>query len=109
MKALQTGSPLKLEIIGEIEAPAGFEPMLHDILKEHRAHGEWFNATTEVLDVVEALINGDTDVYELAAHRKMQSSHFWSERVRLQAISENCYPPSLAFCAEFLAKRGALI
>lgn len=43
LKACQTGSPVKLKIIGFI--PAGrrnTEAMLHRRFRKHRSHGEWF-------------------------------------------------------------------
>lgn len=50
MATLQTGSPVPLELLGYIEdVDAGVEKYLHDRLRRHRLHGEWFKARPRVL------------------------------------------------------------
>ena len=68
---IQGGSPTKLTLLGElvqIDYPQGrdaifyqderacvwFEAHCHEQLREHRLHGEWFNASPEVLAFLNA-------------------------------------------------------
>lgn len=42
LKALQTGSPVSLHLMGWIPAPTEAEREIHDVLRDYRTHGEWF-------------------------------------------------------------------
>jgi hypothetical protein len=44
LKALQTGSPVRLKLCRFVDAPVEWEARLHDVFAEWRSHGEWFRA-----------------------------------------------------------------
>lgn len=46
--ALQTGSPVRLELLLAFPAPRDAEPQLHDRFARLREHGEWFRPTEEL-------------------------------------------------------------
>jgi hypothetical protein len=50
LSSLQTGSPVKLRLVGVIEKP--IERELHSKFSEHRTHGEWFSPVKEILDFI---------------------------------------------------------
>ena len=52
LKALQTGCPLKLVLLGAIPAPGRAEAELHDVLREERGIGEWFGFTPYVSSLI---------------------------------------------------------
>ena len=57
---IQTGSPVKLELMGSVYVPTDTEPYIHDHLRNDRSHGEWFLPTTEVLAVADLIVANDT-------------------------------------------------
>lgn len=57
LKALQTGSPVRLELIGALSAFAGEEYEFHAELAKFRVHGEWFKATEPVLGYIDHLLD----------------------------------------------------
>jgi len=56
LKALQTGSPDKLDVLGVIscEDPAGLEKELHRRFRRHREHGEWFRPGADLVAHIQA-------------------------------------------------------
>lgn len=52
LKSLQTGCPLKLELIGAVPATVKAEAEIHDVLKEERGLGEWFQLTPYVRGLI---------------------------------------------------------
>jgi hypothetical protein len=73
LMGLQTMCPVQLRLIGAIRAPAGTENLLHAILSNARAHGEWFFPTSELIDLIKQLPKMGTlthaEVRELCAAR----------------------------------------
>src|SRR4051812_36646270 len=53
LRALQTGSPERLELVAVVDADREFEQGLHHHLRAHRNHGEWFAPVPEVLEIVD--------------------------------------------------------
>lgn len=58
---LQTGSPLQLQVLAEIQAPAELEMQLHAYFDEHRMEGEWFAPAPEIIEFAELLNEGNLD------------------------------------------------
>lgn len=52
IKHLQQFSGPDLITLAIIEGERTLESMLHNIVQAHRVHGEWFDPTPEVLDIV---------------------------------------------------------
>ena len=52
LKALQTGSPDILELMGLIVAPKTFEAALHRILSPFLSHGEWFEHNVGLMQFI---------------------------------------------------------
>jgi hypothetical protein len=50
LNTLRSMSPVPLELACSIDYDAGLERRIHQHLSDHRSHGEWFNATKEVVD-----------------------------------------------------------
>lgn len=57
--SIQTGSPVKLVLLGSVFVPGEVEPLIHDYLKDHRSHGEWFYPTVLVTKVADFIAAGD--------------------------------------------------
>lgn len=49
---LMTSSPAALTLLGVMQGGPRLETQIHTDLAEHRAHGEWFRKTPEVMAVV---------------------------------------------------------
>lgn len=49
MKAIQATSPTQIELIGTLPGSLRLEREIHERFKHARAHGEWFQATPEIL------------------------------------------------------------
>lgn len=54
IQCLRTQSPVPLQCLGIIRSHDYHERMLHDALASNRKHGEWFNLTEEILNLIEA-------------------------------------------------------
>lgn len=59
LSSLQTGSPVKLKIIGIIECRSDahskeIETELHKMFAPYRTHGEWFRSTQNMLNFIRA-------------------------------------------------------
>jgi hypothetical protein len=68
---IQTGSPVKLVLLGSVYVPWEVEPEIHEYLREHRSHGEWFLPTvrvTEISDIIAAR-NGRALIEKLSLYR----------------------------------------
>lgn len=62
LDALSVWSPFPLEIIGTVKGTLQDERYVHECLAPHHSHREWFNATSEVLVVIERiLVAGSVD------------------------------------------------
>lgn len=55
LMSLQTQSPVQLNLIGLVHAPAGTEFVIHEALDASRSHGEWFRPTDDLETVRKAL------------------------------------------------------
>ncbi len=55
LSALQTGSPIKLEIVAEMPGDERYERVLHESFAEYRIHGEWFRFVGRLESFVAAL------------------------------------------------------
>jgi hypothetical protein len=56
---IQTGSPVKLVLLGSVFVPWEVEPAIHDYLKEHHSHGEWFLPTVRVTEISDLIAAGN--------------------------------------------------
>lgn len=61
LKDLQTGSPLKIRLIGKIKCKNEFhakqiEKLAHNIFYKQRRHGEWFNLKDNHITQIKSLI-----------------------------------------------------
>lgn len=62
LRALQIGSPVRLEVAGFVRGPIFFERWFHTALKADRSHGEWFHPTSRVMATIAlAVATGDLD------------------------------------------------
>lgn len=70
---IQTGSPVRLVLLGSVFVPGEVEAYIHDYLKEHRSHGEWFYPTVLVTKVADYIAAGDAKglIAELSLYRFM--------------------------------------
>lgn len=68
---IQTGSPVKLVLLGSVFVPWEVEPEIHDYLKEHRSHGEWFLPTVRVTTISDHIAAGNAKalITELSLYR----------------------------------------
>lgn len=57
LAGLQTGSPVQLELIGGVPAPAEAEREIHKVLGSYRYVREWFHPAPEVLDFVQMALS----------------------------------------------------
>lgn len=57
--SIQTGSPVKLEMLGSVFVPVAVETEIHAYLKEHRSHGEWFYPTVLVMELASLIAARD--------------------------------------------------
>ena len=55
LTGLQTQCPVQLSLVALNECPAGTEILLHEVLAEDRAHGEWFYPTDRVEAIRKAM------------------------------------------------------
>lgn len=56
MIALQNAAPRKLNLLGSIAGDKAFERRIHEQLKEHREHGEWFKLNPDVRAFIRRLV-----------------------------------------------------
>ena len=56
---IQTGSPVKLVLLGSVFVPGEVELSIHNHLKDHRSHGEWFLPTVLVTAVSDLIAAGN--------------------------------------------------
>jgi hypothetical protein len=59
LKALQTANPLKLTILGFVLGNEAYERELHDVLREDRLSGEWFNYTPHVEQIIKTELEAE--------------------------------------------------
>ena len=55
LRCLQTGSPVKLSLLADIDGDSFVELRLHHKFAPHREHGEWFRRHPDVLRVIETV------------------------------------------------------
>lgn len=69
--AMQTGSPVKLTLIGYLITGGHNEGRVHSACRRQRLHGEWFKPEGNVLKVLEFMDRKDAPALEafLALHR----------------------------------------
>lgn len=69
--ALQTGSPVKLTLLGFVSVPPHYERRVHSALRAQRQHGEWFKPEGLALEIISRIEARDAPGLEaiLAAHR----------------------------------------
>lgn len=53
LQALQTGSPVELELVGQRPGTKLTERALHKLFAEDRVHGEWFEISDDLLALAE--------------------------------------------------------
>ena len=54
-KAIQSGSPVRLELVGYVKGDHAQERRMHRKFKEYRSHGEWFRDEGAVSEWVESV------------------------------------------------------
>lgn len=59
---LSTGCPYQIILLAEVRGSPDFEALCHRKFSEHRAHGEWFHATTEILNFIFSINQNRTEV-----------------------------------------------
>jgi len=58
-RALQSASPVPLDVFGVMRCPFAYEARIHAALAEHRAHGDWFRRTPDTMQVVRILAGSE--------------------------------------------------
>lgn len=61
---MQVGSPVLLNLLGQIEGSEIIEKCIHIYLQDYQSHGEWFRYEGLVRNFVEAICNKDFDRLE---------------------------------------------
>lgn len=81
--SIQTGSPVKLEILGSVFVPTAVETEIHGYLKDHQSHGEWFLPTVRVMEIANFIAVGDAHglvkqlgLYKLLPQAEAEQSNF---------------------------------
>jgi len=69
LRALQCGSPVRLEVIGLVRGPILFERWFHAVLEPDRSHGEWFHPTSRVMATL-ALVMATEDLDTASEERR---------------------------------------
>lgn len=64
LPTLQTGSPVRLELLACVPGGEKLERRIHKHLDGYRCHGEWFIADGLVLEVVEQMKSGDRGAFD---------------------------------------------
>lgn len=59
LASLQTGSPVRLSMIGHIESARSLEGKVHNSLRYLRSHGEWFAYRDEAIEVADLIAAGN--------------------------------------------------
>lgn len=110
LKALQTGSPDKLSVMGVIrcERPVDTERAFHAQFRRQHSHGEWFKPSAE-LDafIAERAVSLEQD----AEHKRTLTIQSWIDRGLVtsesQALAERgLYGNPQAVLATYKATRG---
>jgi hypothetical protein len=55
LSSIQTGSPVRLKLHGTVYLPFDTEFAIHEHLKDHRSHGEWFYPTMETMRILDLI------------------------------------------------------
>jgi hypothetical protein len=75
VKGLQTGCPHILSIIEQCSGSIAHEKHLHQVFKNNRTHGEWFEfdkeTLTKVIDTMTSAIDTEKDIVEIKKCRDM--------------------------------------
>ncbi|KKL86416.1 hypothetical protein LCGC14_1944980 [marine sediment metagenome] len=58
LNTLKTGSPVELKLLGVIPGGQESEKNIHDRLSAYRANGEWFFASTDVMEYIRKKLSG---------------------------------------------------
>jgi len=61
LKALSTGSPVKLKVLATRRGPARVERFYHKRFAAHRLHGEWFSRHPDILAEIDRLAVAGND------------------------------------------------
>jgi hypothetical protein len=59
LKALQTANPHKLTILGFVLGNEDYERELHDVMRDYRLAGEWFEYTPHVERIIKGELESD--------------------------------------------------
>lgn len=100
--ALQTSSPVRLQLLGVVSDGGYAENKLHRHFKALRLVGEWFDATPELLDAITRLIERQGG-FEEFEHRKVR---FESSKPAKQQLMELMYPGDLCADVGHLSSAG---
>lgn len=73
LACLQTGSPVKLKLLGFVECPARLEKSIHGLLFQHHSHGEWFRYEGLAKQVVQWIVERDRQSLVRWAHEGIVS------------------------------------
>jgi hypothetical protein len=59
MFALQTGSPVRLKLLGFVDCSPALESAVHGVLRTFNSHGEWFKREGRALEVESMIVQKD--------------------------------------------------
>lgn len=74
IKALQTSTPQKLELLAAIPASMAIEKSLHKKYKKYRISGEWFRSSQELLDDIEKYKSNGFEDSKLSKFKPKEST-----------------------------------
>lgn len=69
--AMQTGNPRRLAVVGLCRGDSETEAAMHQRLKKHRIHGEWFRWTRQVQDLVRLYALEEPMIYSPANEKAL--------------------------------------
>lgn len=81
LNSLQTGSPVKLSLMGWVPGPVSLERKIHKLLSDYREHGEWFRYEGEAKEIADAIASGDPEKVQDRVNRTCGNCTYRPTRV----------------------------
>lgn len=113
---LEGACPARLRLFAWIRGPMSLEQVLHEHLREHRVHLEWFDFNEVVTAALVAAVvkfgGGLADDREYFARMERHQRRTWSQREVGETLcgatdgSVACVPPPWGHCCERVRSRG---
>lgn len=85
LRQIQTHSPVALKIVGVLPNLEGLEREIHAHLSQTRLHGEWFDPSQELRDIIEAAFTAATGSTADDLRTTIPPAANHSDRTRLES------------------------